>query len=153
MMLCSIPSIRNGLLLAALALAAVAQTADRPARPSSPYSCEMVGGERLSGTQVDVMYRVVPGPITIGKHFAVAMLVCPHAGVTSPASVTVDATMPEHRHGMNYKPSVKFEYGGGQGFRYRAEGMMFHMAGSWELKIEVRAGGKIDRLTRRIVVE
>lgn len=145
--------IRIGVLAAALWLATGAQAAQSPPQQPSPYSCEMVGGTRLSGSRVDVVYRVEPAPIKLGTHFAVVLLVCPHTGVTAPASVVVDASMPEHRHGMNYKPSVKFEYGGRQGFRYRAEGMMFHMGGSWELKIEVRAGGATDRLTRRITVE
>ena len=149
---------RNGLLSVAMCLTTGAQAAQSPAplpppRPPSPYSCEMVGAERLSGSRVDVVYRVMPEPITVGKHFSIVMLVCPHAGVTAPASVVLDATMPEHRHGMNYKPRVTFEYGGRQGYRYRAEGMMFHMGGIWELKIEVRAGGGTDRLTRRIAVD
>jgi cytochrome c peroxidase len=50
--------------------------------------------------------------------------------------------MPEHRHGMNYAPAVK-ALGPG---RWRAEGLMFHMPGRWELTFEVTAGGATDRL-------
>ncbi len=42
----------------------------------------------------------------------------------------------QHKHGMNYRPSVKAL---GQGL-YRAEGLMFHMPGRWELVFELRDG-------------
>ena len=41
--------------------------------------------------------------------------------------------MPEHRHGMNYKPEVKRLAPG----RWRAEGLMFHMPGKWEFVFTV----------------
>lgn len=46
----------------------------------------------------------------------------------------VDASMPEHRHGMNYRPSL-VSLGRG---RWRAEGLLWHMAGRWELSFELR---------------
>ena len=57
--------------------------------------------------------------------------------------------MPEHRHGMNYKVSVKPEAGG----RYRADGLLFHMPGRWELIFELRAAGQTDRLTFSEIIE
>jgi hypothetical protein len=57
--------------------------------------------------------------------------------------------MPEHRHGMNYKPSIKPAAGG----RYRADGLMFHMPGRWEIIFEVRAAGSTDRMTQTEVIE
>lgn len=121
--------------------------------PRSPYPCEMVGGQRLEGSRVDVMFRPTPERINVGERFSLAVLVCPHAGVTAPASVVVDAMLHERGHGMNYKPSVRSEYGGRQGFWYRAEGLMFHAPGRWELQIDVRAGGHTDRLRYAITVE
>ena len=50
--------------------------------------------------------------------------------------------MPEHRHGMNYAPSVTRL--GPQ--RWRAEGLMFHMPGKWEFIFELRAGNTSDVL-------
>jgi len=61
----------------------------------------------------------------------------------------VDAWMPEHRHGMNYKPSV-VALGAG---RYRADGLMFHMSGRWEFVFEVRTAGKIERLAHSVRLE
>ena len=70
--------------------------------------------------------------------------VCP-----APESVRVDAWMPEHRHGMNYRPTLVAQGGG----RYRAEGLMLHMAGRWELVFEMRSAGKTERLARACSVE
>ena len=63
---------------------------------------------RIEGANYTVAYRTVPDPIRVGAHFALDFAVCPRAGATAaaPRSVRVDATMPEHRHGMNYRPVV-----------------------------------------------
>ena len=72
--------------------------------------------------------------IAVGRHFALELQVCPE----DTRLVRVDATMPEHRHGMNYRPSLA-ALGGG---RWRAEGLMFHMPGRWQLRFDVvDAGG------------
>ena len=54
--------------------------------------------------------------------------------------------MPEHRHGMNYAPTLK-PLGPG---RWRAEGLMFHMPGKWEFVFEVRAAGATDRMAHAL---
>ena len=82
------------------------------------------------------MYRTAPDPIPMGRHFAIDFALCPRGEAKVPGEVRVDAQMPEHRHGMNYRPSVKSL---GQGL-YRAEGLMFHMPGRWELVFELRDG-------------
>ena len=92
-------------------------------------------------------YRVPA--LAVGKLFAFEFAVCPKSGEQLPESVRVDAGMPEHRHGMNYRPTLT-ALGAG---RYRAEGMMFHMPGRWELVFELRAAGRTDRLAKSIVLE
>jgi hypothetical protein len=54
--------------------------------------------------------------------------------------------MPAHKHGMNYRPTIK-PLGDG---RFRIDGMMFHMAGQWQLAFEVQAGKEITRLTHDV---
>ena len=56
---------------------------------------------------------------------------------------------PAHRHGMNYRPSIS-ALGGG---RFRAEGLLFHMPGRWELVFELRADGKTERAAHPVSVE
>ena len=81
-------------------------------------------------------------PIAVGSHFALDIAVCAKPGNPLPRNIKVDAQMPEHRHGMNYAPSLK-PLGPG---RWRAEGLMFHMPGRWEFVFELDAAGKTDRL-------
>jgi hypothetical protein len=107
------------------------------------------GGETVDSPRYHLVYRTMPAPIPVGQHFSVEVLVCPKAGAPEPETVRVDAHMPEHRHGMNYRPTVT---GDGAG-RYRAEGLLFHMPGHWELVFELRAPGGTQRLTRSVVVE
>ena len=98
----------------------------------------------LEGTRVESQRFVVafkPEPISVAKQFALEIAACSKSSAV-PESIKVDAHMPEHRHGMNYAPEVK-ALGPG---RWRAEGLMFHMPGRWELVFELRAAGKTDRL-------
>jgi hypothetical protein len=122
-------------LLLALLAAAPAATA-----------CELPGGpaQKIQSGKVLVRYRTHPAPLKIGQHFAVEFAVCP-----APESVRVDAWMPEHRHGMNYRPTIT---GSGEG-PYKAEGLMLHMAGKWELVFEVRAKDSVERVAQVIQLE
>jgi hypothetical protein len=109
-------------------------------------ACELPGGaaQRIKSPRHLVLYRAQPAPLRIGEHFALEFVVCP-----APESVRVDAWMPEHRHGMNYRPTVAAQGGG----RYRAEGLMLHMGGRWELVFEVRAGGTTERIAQSLRLE
>jgi hypothetical protein len=107
-------------------------------------ACELPGGaaQILKGAGHTVAFRTAP--LKVGEHFAVDFAVCP-----APESVRLDAWMPEHRHGMNYRPSVCAQGAG----RFRAEGLMLHMAGRWELVFEIRAAGRTERLAHSLRLE
>lgn len=93
-------------------------------------------------------FRSDPIGIETGEPFALILNVCTKNG--KPAElVAVDAQMPEHRHGMNYRPSIV----GADNGRYRAEGLVFHMPGRWELTFDVRAGEETERLTHDIILK
>ncbi len=109
------------------------------------HACELPAGTRVESAGFVLSYRTRPAAITLGEHFSLDYAVCPKAGAAIPAMVSVDAWMPEHRHGMNYKASVT-ALGGG---RFRAQGLLFHMPGRWELVFE--AGG--ERLSHRLQLE
>ena len=98
--------------------------------------------QTIESKKYTVAFRTQPEKIEIGKHFTVELAVCANAGAAAPESVSVDATMPEHHHGMNYRTTVT-----GSGGQYRAQGLMFHMPGRWEYVFEVRAKGATERLT------
>jgi hypothetical protein len=126
-------------LLAAAALAAAAL-----APVSFASACELPAdfGARADTLALALAYRPVPAPIVVGKHFAVDVAVCAKAGAPAPVALRVDAQMPEHRHGMNYRAQVKPQGPG----RWRAEGLMFHMPGRWQFVFDVESGGRHERL-------
>jgi hypothetical protein len=129
--------------LAGVARRAGALLALLAAMPAAP-ACELPGGpaRTIQGASHTVLYRTAP--LKVGEHFAVDFAVCP-----APDAVRVDAWMPEHRHGMNYRPSVSVQ---GHGL-YRAEGLMLHMAGRWELIFEVHSSSQTERLTATLQLE
>jgi hypothetical protein len=102
----------------------------RAAAASWPAKRKTDGGSYTVTIQPD------GGSITENKHFSLIVLLEPAAQAGTPVSVSVDADMPSHGHGMNTKPETIDEGGG----RYRANGMLFHMAGEWSIAVEVSTG-------------
>lgn len=94
-------------------------------------------------------WRFVPTEPKIGEFFAVEFAVCNRNAPATPESLRVDATMPAHRHGMNFQPRIA-AIGPNT---YRAEGMMFHMPGKWRLAFEQRTPGGPARVTADIEIE
>ncbi len=97
---------------------------------------------------VRITFAPLTLPVPVGRHFDIDFAVC---GVTprSGATVAVDADMPAHRHGMNYRTRVEAQPGG----VYRAHGLMFHMPGTWRVIFDVPLEGRTLRLTREIEVQ
>jgi len=111
---------------------------------------EALGGDvrRIEQAAFVLAYKTTPTPIPVGRHFVIDFVLCPRDGAALPTEIRVDAAMPQHRHGMNYRPSVRSQGAGA----YRAEGLMFHMPGRWELVFELRGGGAPLRLTQSLQV-
>jgi hypothetical protein len=96
----------------------------------STHRFDAVNGEVLVGFTPSL------NPIAVGKHFSIDFEICSLNGKAVPVLVKIDADMPAHKHGMNYKPKVsKIESG------YIAEGMMFHMPGTWRVVFELEQSG------------
>jgi hypothetical protein len=105
-------------------------------------------GRLLQGDGLDIAWRAMPAPIAVGKPFAIEFEVCPR-GASSPIErVSIDAWMPEHRHGMNYRPNLTGQAPG----VIRADGLVFHMPGHWQLVFEVAIAGRTLRLTEDVTV-
>lgn len=122
----------------ALVLAAAVPAA-QAACPPPPQA-----GSALAASGVQVAWRSEPASIAVGQPFAVLVTVCP----ATAQLVRVDATMPEHRHGMNYKPTLKSL---GDGL-WRAEGLLWHMAGRWELRLDVLSGTERQTLRQSVTL-
>ncbi len=120
---------------------------------ASAWACgESLGASRqaLTGDGWQIAWHAAPSPVPVGKHFALDIALCAPAGQALPVTLRVDATMPEHKHGMNYRPSIQAQGAG----LYRADGLMFHMPGRWELVFEWRdAAGAPRRLAQPLTVQ
>ncbi len=126
---------------AALALAA-ALPAALPARAACPPAA--TAGALVAEGPVQLRWRAEPKAIVVGQPFVLLLTLCPaNAQLTA-----VDATMPEHRHGMNYRPTLH-PLGNG---RWRAEGLLWHMSGRWELVLDVQHAGATHRLRQNVVL-
>ncbi len=92
------------------------------------------GRQFAEGGPLRVAFTPRIWPIPVGRHFVMDIELCsPPPGETS-APLRVDADMPAHKHGMNYRASVKPVAPG----RYVAEGLMFHMPGRWRVVFDLR---------------
>ena len=120
----------------AVGLAAIAAPACAAAQACKPA----LEGTNLESRRFVLVFK--KELIQVGKHFALEIAACAKPGNPEPETLSVNATMPEHGHGMNYAPTVK-KIGPGH---WRAEGLMFHMEGKWELVFELRAKGSSDVL-------
>lgn len=124
--------LKVGPTMATLVLGVLVTTA-LPAN-ACPLPVEPAGARQIVQGALQLSWLTEPEALAVGRPFALLLRLCPPAARV----LRVDATMPEHRHGMNYRPSIK-ALGDG---RWRAEGLLWHMAGRWELAIEVENGGE-----------
>lgn len=103
--------------------------------------------DEKSGTVLT--WRFAPAQPKIGEFFVVEFAICDRAGAVTAETLRIDAQMPAHRHGMNFQPKIA---SAGANL-FRAEGMMFHMPGTWQLVFERRAPASTARLTTDVVIE
>lgn len=106
---------------------------------------------RLEATVRDqrVVFAPRGGPIPLGRLFAIDVVVCPAPGAQTVTQLRVDADMPAHKHGMNYRTTVK-PLGDA---RFGVEGLMFHMPGRWRFLFEIDAAGQALRAEREVELQ
>src|SRR3954463_1186704 len=99
--------------------------------PLAVAACEPpVQGAKLESARYTLAYKL--SEVAVSRHFTMDVGACAKSGPAA-ENLKVDAQMPEHRHGMNYRPEVK-AIGTGQ---WRVEGLMFHMPGRWQLEFQL----------------
>jgi hypothetical protein len=135
----------------ALALACSAAVAPAFAAADPACGADLRGATRwlAENERYAVAFAPRGKPIAVGRHFSLELAVCPRAQASMPSTIKVDADMPAHQHGMNYRASVE-ALGAG---RYRADGLMFHMPGRWRFVFDLAVDGTTVRLTREVDVE
>ncbi len=100
-------------------------------------------GRRLDGDGVQAAWRVEGADaVPLAQPFALRVRLCPPEATL----LALDATMPAHRHGMNYRPTL-VPLGGGV---WRVEGLLWHMPGAWELRLDLRHAGRTQVLRQGI---
>ena len=119
----------------------------------------------------DGRYRVcvttVPDPVPLNEPFTIGVSVYEAPGRSRLAQnviLEVDATMPEHHHGMTLKPQVRAIDGpevqdllpghGAMGNgRFDINGMLFHMPGRWEIHMDITHGAITERAQLEIELD
>jgi hypothetical protein len=107
------------------------------------------GFARLSTPEAEIAYRLEPGTLKVGQFFTAEVIACRSPGAGAVREIVLDAQMPAHGHGMNYRPTVTST---GQG-RFRVTGLMLHMAGTWRLTFDLVQGDIRTRLTQEVILE
>jgi hypothetical protein len=104
--------------------------------PLAVFACDLEDATRLQlDDDVSLYYRVTSPPIMVAKHFAMQFRFCRERQPLSIDRFKLDASMPAHGHGMNYRASIVSQDEG----RFEARGLMFHMPGKWQLKLDFSA--------------
>ena len=126
-------------LAAVLALLLAAGEAAACARPLS-----WTGGAEIAGELWTAWWRSEPASLPVSEHFSIRFHLC-----GPPVDrVRVRGWMPDHRHGMNYRPAVTLD-----GLSGTAEGLLFHMPGRWELILDVRGAAGREKLIAETVLQ
>jgi len=96
-----------------------------------------------NGGEYQIQYESAPDPIPTNEPFDLTFKVAPKKGGNEAGGLTVavDARMPAHFHGMNRVPKISRQPDGS----YKAEGMLFHMPGHWELYFDITQSGRTER--------
>jgi hypothetical protein len=131
-------SVATAAVLALAAAGAAAQPASAPAAGCPPPEA---GAAVIEQGGLRATWRAEPAP-AVSKPFAIRITLCPARAEL----LRVDATMPEHRHGMNYRPRVQAAGPGA----WTADGLLWHMPGRWELLLVARVDGQERRLVQSV---
>ena len=125
--------------VAAAGLGAPAWAADCGADLPAPHRLVAQGTGETAGRAVAVVPE--PAPWAVGRHFGLRGVFC-----GSGKLLRVDADMPAHRHGMNYRPTLQLQPEG----RFIAQGLMLHMPGRWRIRFEIEADGRRQWLEQTV---
>jgi len=116
--------------------AAVAAVCERPTG--------WTGAQRITGKTWQVWWQSSPAAVPLGAHFSVRLHFC------GPVvrRIKLRGWMPDHQHGMNYRPTITRS-----GMAAQAKGLLFHMPGKWQLILDIAGSGKREKLIATMVLE
>lgn len=105
----------------------------------------------IAADDLQLAYAPTRWPLPLGEPFALEVELCdgPSGSRVLPTLLQVDADMPAHRHGLNYRVALR-QTGPA---RYRAEGLLLHMPGRWRLLFDIGPAQAPRRLIRVVDVD
>ena len=115
------------------------------ALPAQASHCGEGLAQRVQGGGLTVAFSTQPLAIKVGQHFELVGVLCPAPGLPMPGTLRVDADMPAHRHGMNYRASTELRADGS----FSSRGLLLHMPGRWRFIFDIGS----TRLTQDLSVE
>jgi len=95
-------------------------------------ACDLDDARLVRDENRAVYYRIEPVPLESGRHFTMRFQFCREGRALELKRFKLDASMPAHGHGMNYRASSRRTGAGA----YSVEGMLFHMPGQWRISVE-----------------
>lgn len=113
--------------------------------------CGPETGIQLSGTADapwTMQIQLNPKDVPLNAPFDATVTVCSQLE-RLPSRVTVDATMPVHKHGMNYEPKMERV----ERRQYQVKNLLFHMPGVWRLEVTAYENDKTYRFTHDVALQ
>jgi len=107
---------------------------------------------RSNGGAYLVRFETVPSPIPTNELFSMRVSVFDGSGRTQASeeiSLSADAAMPHHHHGMNVRPRVSRNDDGS----FLVRGMQLHMPGYWEIYFDITRDGRTERAQYNLTIE
>lgn len=112
------------------------------------------GQQRATSSRSTFDFTITPdhGSYPLNEPFGVTVELFDHTTgerLTEFSEATIDARMPAHKHGMKHDVELVPRPDG----TYRAENMLFHMVGHWEIHLDVTRGAKVERAQTSVNLE
>ncbi|MEM5477967.1 hypothetical protein [Pacificibacter sp. AS14] len=108
---------------------------------SNALACGDTGLPMMSSDNDAPRVELIIEDMPLSQPFSMEIKFCDDADIQS---VSVDAIMPAHQHGMNYTPVI-VDLGDGS---FRVDGMLFHMLGVWEIQVGLVQDKGVTRYTQ-----
>jgi hypothetical protein len=127
-------------------LACTGATSDSDAKTADDTGWTVETAATSEGGSFYMMYSADPDPIPFNEPFQLIAMVhngADHNMMYSDVTLEVNATMPEHGHGMNTAPTVTVDDIG----MITVDGMLFHMRGWWKMDFTATQGDTTETAT------
>ena len=105
------------------------------AMPLQAQICGAGQAHRAETESLAVAFTTTPPALAVGRHFELHGVICAPSVQTLPATLRVDADMPAHRHGMNYRATTTLQSDG----QFSSRGLLLHMPGRWRFIFDIGA--------------